>query len=55
MRHAIAIGRRGRPEHTTEVELAVVDTQGEVVTLRLDDGEELEMDRDELRAALEAA
>lgn len=52
--HLMAL-RAHRREHTPEAEPVIVDTQAEVVVLRLDDGEEITMDRCELRAALEEA
>lgn len=49
----VIVNRSGRPEHTPEAESLLVETEGERVVLRLDDGEELECDRGELLAALE--
>lgn len=47
--------RAGRAEHTPESEPVVVDTDDpRVVALTLDDGERLELDATELRAALAA-
>ena len=48
--------RAGRPEHTPEAEPVVIDTDRPgAVVLHLDDGETLEFDAGELRAALERA
>ena len=45
--------RAGRPEHTPEAEPVLVSRDGESVVLELDDGERLELDALELRAAIE--
>lgn len=45
--------RAGRAEHTPEVEAVLVTLHGhDRVTLTLDDGETLDLDAQELRAAL---
>ncbi len=44
--------RAGRPEHTPEAEPVLVETDGELVVLALDDGERIEFDRRELLSAL---
>lgn len=44
--------RAGRPEHSAEAEPVVVDSDGRVVVLQLDDGERIELDHSELAAAL---
>ena len=46
--------RAGRPEHTPEAEPVLVSRDGESVVLELDDGERLELDAAELRAAIDA-
>lgn len=46
--------RAGRPEHTPEAELVLVDTAGDTATLTLDDGERISFNVTELRAALAA-
>lgn len=52
----LMIHRAGRPEHATEAELALVHVDSrDVVVLELDDGERLEVDAKELRAALREA
>lgn len=45
--------RAGRAEHTPEAEPVIVETTGDVVRLVLDDGDVIELDRVELRAATE--
>lgn len=48
--------RAGLPEQTPEAEPVLVDTDTPgVVSIVLDDGEEITLDRTELRAALEEA
>jgi hypothetical protein len=45
--------RAGRPEHSPESEGVIVDTDADgSVVLELDDGERIEIDARELRAAL---
>ncbi len=55
MRTPLMALRAGRPEHTPESEPVLVDTQGDVVRLLLDDGEVIDFDRTELLNALKAA
>ena len=45
--------RAGKAEHTPEAEPVLVSRDGESVVLELDDGERLELDAMELRAAIE--
>jgi hypothetical protein len=47
--------RAGRPEHTPEAEPVLVELAGDTVVLTLDDGDRLELDASELRAAIEAS
>lgn len=51
----ITCDRAGRREHSPEAEPVLVAVDGDAVTLTLDDGEMLEFDASELRAALEDA
>lgn len=46
--------RAGRPEHTPEAEPVLVTVDDQNVVLELDDGERLELDLAELRAAIAA-
>lgn len=46
--------RAGRPEHTPESEPVLVEATDDEVTLILDDGERLTLDRRELIAAAQA-
>ena len=55
METPITVLRAGKPEHTPEAELATVQADQNIVVLRLEDGETLELDREELLATLEAA
>lgn len=47
--------RAGRPEHSPEAEPVLAYVQGATVRLELDDGEILEFDAAELRAAIAGA
>lgn len=48
----LTVLRAGRPEHTPDVEGALLELRGDQAVVTLDDGETLSFDVVELRAAL---
>ena len=44
---------RSDPTGQTEAELATVETQDDTIVMRLDDGHSIQIDRRELRAAID--
>lgn len=55
MRTALVATRAARSEHTPEAEPVIVEANGNIVRLELDDGEVIDFDRRELLAAVQAA